>query len=100
MTEGDTGDDLYIIKSGKVSASQAGIEIRIMEQGSFFGEQALMYGVRRTANITALTNVTCLAIGREELREVLGAQLPEIIYKNIMVIAMESDPVLTKLTTT
>ena len=44
-----------------------------MEKGNFFGEQALMYGVRRTATITAVTNVTCLAIGREELHEVFGA---------------------------
>ena len=68
-----------------------------MEKGNFFGEQALMYGVRRTATITAVTNVTCLAIGREELHEVFGAQLRDIIYKNIMIIAMENDKELSKL---
>lgn len=64
---------MFIIKSGKVSVSKGGIEIRTMDKGNFFGEQALMYGVKRTASIIALTNVTCLAIGREELHEVFGA---------------------------
>jgi cGMP-dependent protein kinase len=44
-----------------------------MHKGDFFGEQALLYNVPRTATITAVGDVKCVAISRENLNRVLGS---------------------------
>lgn len=89
VTEGDTGDLFYIIKEGIVSCTKGNLEIRQMFSGDFFGEQALLYNSVRTATITALTELKCIAIGRERLTQVLGNQLEHILYQNTKKIALE-----------
>jgi cGMP-dependent protein kinase len=97
VIEGDTGDLFYIIKEGVVSCSKGGNEIRQMFAGDFFGEQALLYNSVRTATITAVTEVKCIAIGRERLGKVLGNQLQHILYQNTKRIALEKSEVLRNL---
>lgn len=98
VTEGDPGDLLYIIKQGTVLCSINGIEVRHLNEGSFFGEQALLYKTIRTATITALNNVCVLSLKSDDLVSVLGSQLQSIIYKNSQKIAMERSEVLKFLT--
>lgn len=97
VNEGDPGDLLYIIKEGGVVCTQKGREIRMMNKGDYFGEQALYYGSPRTATVTAAEDVTLLALGRENLVECLGASLQLIIYKNSMRIAFKKNELLSKL---
>lgn len=97
VNEGDPGDLLYIIKEGGVVCTQKGCEIRMMNKGDYFGEQALYYGSPRTATVTAAEDVTLLALGRENLVECLGASLQLIIYKNSMRIAFKKNELLSKL---
>ncbi|CAG9330353.1 unnamed protein product [Blepharisma stoltei] len=99
VNEGDPGDLLYIIKEGFVICTQKGVEIRRMNAGEYFGDQALLYGSARTATITANGNVTCIAIGREKLIRVLGNNLHQIIYKNSQKIAIDKSKSLSQLTT-
>ena len=94
VIEGDTGDLFYIIKEGVVSCSKLGNEIRQMFAGDFFGEQALLYNSVRTATITSVTEVKCIAIGRERLGKVLGNQLQHILYQNTKRIALEKSEIL------
>jgi CRP-like cAMP-binding protein len=98
VIEGEPGDLFYLIKEGVVSCSVKGVEIRKMEQGDHFGEQALLYNTTRTATVTAVDNVRVLSIGREQLREVLGTSLQRIIYRNTQRIALDKSEVLNKLT--
>jgi len=98
VNEGDPGDLLYIIKEGSVICTQKGVEIRRMERGEYFGEQALLYGSARTATITADENVTCIAIGREKLIKVLGNHLHQIIYKNSQKLRLKKSKTLSQLT--
>ena len=98
VNEGDPGELLFIIKEGTVSCSQKGKEIRAMTKGDFFGEQALLYGSARTATVTATSEVTCVALNREELASSLGASLQHIVYRNSMKIAFEQNARLKKLT--
>ncbi|OMJ90315.1 hypothetical protein SteCoe_7339 [Stentor coeruleus] len=97
VNEGDPGDLLYIIKEGSVVCTQKGCEVRMMNKGDYFGEQALYYGSPRTATITAAEDVILLALGRENLVECLGASLQLIIYKNSMRIAFKKNELLRKL---
>jgi cGMP-dependent protein kinase len=98
VAEGEKGDLFYLIKEGTVACSAMDVEIRKMEKGEYFGEQALLYNTLRTATVTAVDNVRVLSIGREQLREVLGSSLQRIIYRNTQRIALDKSPVLSKLT--
>lgn len=98
MIEGEPGDLFYLIKEGIVSCSVKGVEIRKMEKGDYFGEQALLYNTTRTATVTAVDNVRVLSIGREQLREVLGTSLQRVIYRNTQRIALDKSNILCKLT--
>ena len=97
VNEGDPGDLFYLIKEGIVSCKIKGKEIRQMTRGEFFGEQALLYNNVRTATITAITDLKCVAIGRERLTKVLGNQLQHIIYQNSKRIGLEKSEVLNQL---
>lgn len=98
VVEGEKGDLFYLIKEGTVACSAMDVEIRKMEKGDYFGEQALLYNTLRTATVTAVDNVRVLSIGREQLREVLGSSLQRIIYRNTQRIALDKSAVLSKLT--
>ena len=98
VNEGDPGELFYIIKNGTVSCTKGGIEIRRLSKGEFFGEQALLYGGTRTATITAVDGqVKCVSIGRQELEQVLGNHLQQIIYRNTQRMAFEQNDVLKRL---
>ncbi len=69
--QGDTGDALYGVVSGRVriSTSAAGgreVFLNIMEPGDTFGEIAVMDGLSRTAAATALEKTTLLVIRRSD----------------------------------
>lgn len=98
VNEGDPGELFYIIKNGTVSCTKGGIEIRRLSKGEFFGEQALLYGGTRTATITAVDGpVKCVSIGRQELEQVLGSHLQQIIYRNTQRMAFERNDTLKRL---
>ncbi|CAG9331746.1 unnamed protein product [Blepharisma stoltei] len=98
VSEGDPGDLFYVIKEGSVSCTQEGREIRQMFRGDFFGEQALLYNCVRTASITAIDDIKCVAIGRERLTKALGNQLQHIIYQNTKRMAIDASTTLSRLT--
>lgn len=63
-----------------------------MHPGDFFGEQALLYNSPRTASVTTMGEVKCLAIGRQRLKKVLGSQLQQVMYRNSIRMAFERNP--------
>ena len=83
------GELFYLIKSGEVSCTAGGNEIRRCGRGDFFGEQALLLDGTRTATVTALGEVECLSLSRGVLEEVLGASLKDVLYKRSTIIALE-----------
>lgn len=84
--DGEPGDSLLVISTGRVKAYVKAPEgryreVREMGEGDFFGEVALLYGRPRTATVTAVescellelerTVVESLAATRPRVREVL-----------------------------
>ena len=84
--DGEPGDSLFVISSGRVKAFVKGSEGRYKEtremgEGEFFGEIALLYGRPRTATVTAAEScelleleratVESLAVTRPRVREIL-----------------------------
>ena len=67
--DGEPGDSLLVIGSGRVKAYVKAAdgryrEAREMGEGDFFGEVALLYGKPRTATVTAVETCELLEIGR------------------------------------
>ena len=91
IEEGRQGDILYIISQGMVVCTRSRKEIRKMSVGEYFGEQALLYDVPRTATVTALGDVSVLRIGRDALSRALGGQLRNVIYKNSIRFAFDNN---------
>lgn len=65
VTQGDDGDELFVIEAGSVEVTQDGRLLRTQDAGSFFGEIALLYDTPRSATVTALTDTTLLALHRD-----------------------------------
>ena len=76
FSQGDEGDALYGVVSGRVRISAAGPEgrevfLNIMEPGDTFGEIAVMDGLPRTAAATALDQATLIVIKRQDFLRLL-----------------------------
>lgn len=77
--QGDPGDSLYLIESGRVevdvSDGATGAEKKITElgPGQTVGEMALLWHEPRTATITAVSDVKVWEIHREDFEELLNA---------------------------
>jgi CRP-like cAMP-binding protein len=75
--QGDYGDILYIIKSGRVKIVSDGTqgEELVFNQfgpGDFFGEMALIDGAPRSASAVALTTAEMLLLKRDDFLHVLA----------------------------
>jgi len=67
LTEGETGDSLYMIQSGKVKVfigDEEGREIilKILGPGAFFGEMSMIDKQPRSASVTTLEASTFLVL--------------------------------------
>lgn len=71
IKQGDVGDFFYIIESGKVDFFVNGNKVNTAEDGSSFGELALMYNSPRAATAVAVSDVTCWALDRQTFRRIL-----------------------------
>jgi predicted MFS family arabinose efflux permease len=64
ITEGEPGDDYFLITAGEVEISQQGNPISTMGAGQSFGEIALLRECNRTATATAVGEVRMYTIDR------------------------------------
>jgi hypothetical protein len=83
ITEGEPGRSLFVVSSGRVKAfvrNPAGrhVQIREMDEGSFFGEISILKGGARTATVTAATRVDLLELDRETL-DGITAKYPRVL---------------------
>lgn len=80
--DGEPGDSLLVISSGRVkayvkAATGRYAEAREMGEGDFFGEVALLYGRPRTATVTAVESCELLELERGVV-ESLAATRPRV----------------------
>ena len=82
MTEGDFGASMFAIVDGDVSVTLSGRRddygVAALSPGDIVGEMSLMTGARRSATVTATSNVTALEITKVALEDVL-ARAPDLI---------------------
>lgn len=77
IRQGDPGDKLYVIRSGKaeVSTSKDGEvrQVATLEAGDFFGEAALISGEPRNATVRAAEPLEVYTLGKDDFRRVIDA---------------------------
>lgn len=67
--DGDAGDEMYLIKSGKVRISKPSGEVEktlaVLKEGDFFGEMSVIDGSPRSATATAIEPTELVIFDRE-----------------------------------
>lgn len=69
ISEGDSGDAVFFILSGKAKVTLYGEEGReivlaILKEGDMFGEMSIIDGKPRSANVEAVKDMECLVVNR------------------------------------
>jgi CRP-like cAMP-binding protein len=91
FTEGEPGETLYIITSGKVKIGRKSVDGRdslltLMGPSDMFGELAIFDPGPRTSTVTALSDVHAVMMHRKVLRDWI-ADRPEIAEQLLRVLA-------------
>jgi len=91
FAEGDTGDKLYIILSGKIKLTKAAPDGRenllsVHGPGEMFGELSLFDPIPRTSSASAVTNTRLAAIAHDDLRTWLSSR-PEVAMHLLQALA-------------
>ena len=70
ISEGEAGDAMFVVLSGRAHAVQAGVMVVEFLPGDCFGQIAALHSVARTATVTAVEPLTTCRIAPESLRSV------------------------------
>jgi MFS family permease len=74
VSQGEDAKGFYVIEDGTVEVFVDGVLRREEGPGEYFGEIALLRGGPRTATVRATTDVTVLALERDDFLESIGSQ--------------------------
>ena len=81
LYEGDIGQSIYIIKSGKVKCVSGEQEIRFLGPKDYFGEGAILFNMKRSLTIVVEEITECYQLSESCLTEILGKDFKqEIVY--------------------
>ena len=82
--EGDLGDSVYIIKEGELECIKNNNVIRVLKQGEYFGEYAILFNSNRTLSCKAKNKLCVYKISNNLLEETLGNEYKDLILKSII----------------
>jgi CRP-like cAMP-binding protein len=73
IAAGDTGEEFYLVESGRLDAVRGAATLSAMGPGDCFGEIALLRDVPRTASVVAVEDAVLLVLDRADFLEAVGA---------------------------
>ncbi len=71
VTEGQPGEELYVVVRGRVVIEKGGVEIAELRSGGHFGEMGLIDNAPRSATVRATEPTRVMVIGRAELMNLM-----------------------------
>ncbi len=71
FTQGQEGQSLYILVSGRVKIHNGDRVLARLEQGACFGEMAVFDSEPRSASVTTLESCDCLTLTQQQLYEAI-----------------------------
>lgn len=90
VRQGDEGDKFYLVRTGKVEVLRdedgRSKQVAVIEEGSYFGETALLTDQPRNATVRAIDKTEVYSLGKSEFRRVLdesttfAAQLRQVLF--------------------
>ncbi len=78
--EGEPGDSMYVVMSGTVRVSKAGVTVATLGKGQHFGEMALVDRSTRSLTATAAEPVMLVVVKRKDFYEIIKKE-PELATK-------------------
>ncbi len=78
LEQGESGDEFFVIRKGKVAVLSGTREIATLEAGQFFGEMSLMTGAPRSATVRADGPCELVVIHKPSMKEVLETH-PQVV---------------------
>jgi ATP-binding cassette subfamily B protein len=75
--KGSVGDKLYIVARGRAEIVDGERTVAVLSDGEFFGELAVLHGVRRSATVRTITPCWLLTLTRDKF-ETLLADAPSV----------------------
>jgi CRP-like cAMP-binding protein len=73
VVEGEGGVGFFVIEEGTAAVTIDGTEVRTLGPGDSFGEIALVADTKRTATVTARTDLTCWGLSSWAFRPIVAA---------------------------
>lgn len=84
--EGDTGEHMYVLVSGKADVAVRGQLVETLEHGSIIGEMAVIEPCQRSATVTAISDCQLARIDRKRFH-FLVSQTPYFATEVMRVMA-------------
>lgn len=88
IKKGDLGDNMYIIKEGSAKVHDGEHTFTKLSKNQIVGELAILAPVKRTADVTALENMTVFKINREYFSDLLAEEFD--IVKGVLSTLVET----------
>lgn len=86
VTQGTRGSEVILIMSGSAVCSVDQTIVAVFAAGDFFGEIAALDGRRRTATVTAATDMDVVVLDQQEFEQLLAIS-PELAMRILKVAA-------------
>lgn len=97
-SEGETGQEFFVIVEGKTDVTSKGKRVATRGDGDFVGEIALLEDTKRTATVTAKTPLRLFVLTRQDFRRLVNEN--RSIERKVMqalahrVVELSADPTL------
>ncbi|MFH1012492.1 MAG: cyclic nucleotide-binding domain-containing protein [Candidatus Peregrinibacteria bacterium] len=93
FSEGDTGNKMYIIKTGSAQVIRGNAVVSELQAGEFFGEMALVSDEPRNATVKTTSEVELLVIKKNDFKGLLEthAQIASMVSYEVVKRANENN---------
>ncbi len=71
ITQNEYGNSIYILTSGEVEIIIDNNRVNILDDGDYFGEIAIIAGIKRTATVRSLSDVITLRLSTKEFKDLI-----------------------------